>query len=553
MPPFHSLVRRRIRTTIASAIMTSAYFCRSCKLPLVISDSLQDLSNGQKNLLTLNYNEKPSSLTDIPSSERSNPTNIYNEYPKIPDSRMAIFKEALNLSSGRSDVVNNENKSKNESSLNLERGGTTIDDKQNTDPTDALGNNVTYDHGPNLHHSFVYLHDKRHTEEDDAYHSFAGSSSLNNGTGSADSDRPFKTSEIKDIINKKSDISERVDSLDTIFNIISTKYEIDYPVCSDCSNTLINQMKIKYDTLNKEKNVYMQFLKKLTAQNGPNIGKTKKALEDIEKLNQEEEDILKQLSHENDRHLELNKELAELEKEIKELAIEERELCIKKNQYEIEMEANLQELSISKNKYYRNMDFLDSLRKTNVFNNFFDISNDGTFGTINKLRLGCLDDVKVTWHEINAALGQVILLLSTCLKILDLDLDGYKLVPVGSTSTIEKFEKDQSTGKVTKSTIQLYCTGEFSIGGFFSHNNLDMGMVCLGEIIRQIGVYIEALDSTSKIPYAVERDKIGGFCVRPSSRSGWVSWTNSCRCILINSKWILAVSIAHYEQQHHNQ
>lgn len=511
---------------------SGTYFCRSCRLPLVIDESLEELSHAQQHLLTLNYGEKPPpSIVRNDSSfsikhtggVAENTSNLYDDYPKIPDSRMNLFQEALESSQYR--VVSKSESYNDDNDLN--------DSKSNG------GENK------NSESSFVYLHDKAQTDDDIYGNTGATSSVISNSSNSL---KPFKVEEIKDVVDKKSDISERIESLDTIFNIISSKYEIDYPVCSDCASTLIEQMKSKYETLNKEKEMYMQFLRKLTAQNGPNVEKTKKALKDLDEMKENERKILKQLSEEKQRHLNLNKELRELEEDLEKLEAEEHELCLEKNQKEMSIEKNISELNIAKNKYYQNLDFLDSLRKTNVFNNFFDISNDGKFGTINGLRLGCLDDIKVTWHEINAALGQLVLLLSTCLNILALDLKEYKLIPMGSTSKIEKYGTD-SSGATSKSVVQLYCTGEFSIGGFFSHNNLDVGMVCLVEILNQIGAYIKELDNTCQLPYPMDGDKVAGFCIRPSGRSGWENWTNGCRFLLINVKWIRTFCVTYYEDR----
>lgn len=517
--------------------MTSeAYFCRSCKLPLVIDESLEELSHAQQHLLTLNYGEKPpSAMVKTPTggefslfNGNKEPGNIYDEYPQIFDERMKTFQEALHVTQDKQ-ILRNESSTDNYEEYLLENGELVdIADKSNK-------------HSDS---SFVYLQDKAQTD-DDVY----GNTSITSGiSNSSNNSKPFKDEEIKEVISKKSDISERIESLDTIFNIISSKYEIDYPVCSDCAATLISNMKIKFETLNKEKEIYMQFLKKLTAQNGPNIEKTKKALHELDDIKQQETEILNDLSREEQRHLDLNKELHELKNDIMNLELEEQKLCQNKNQKEMEIEKHLQELSMVKNQYYQNLNFLDSLRKANVFNNFFDISHEGKFGTINGLRLGCLDEIKVTWHEINAALGQLILLLSTCLNILSLDLKGYKLIPMGSTSKIEKFEVD-SAGATSKSVIQLYCTGEFSIGGFFSHNNLDIGMVCLVDVLNQIATHIKKLDPSCQIPYAMTGDKVAGYCIRPSSRSGWESWSNGCRLLLVNVKWILAFSEAHYHSR----
>ncbi|KAG0676327.1 hypothetical protein C6P42_001305 [Pichia californica] len=430
---------------------------KSCKLPLVIDESLDELSHAQQHLLTLNYGEKPqpsilrSADKDNKYHDKNNDVktnnNIYDEYPKIPDSRMKTFQDALrstkDISLSRAETGIEFAK---EDDYDLNNGGDKIDTE-----SDSLNEKDN----KNSESSFVYLHDKAHSEDD----------SYGNTSGASTNLKPFKDEEIKGIVEKKSDISERIESLDTIFNIISSKYEIDYPVCNDCATLLINHMKSKYETLNKDKEIYLQFLKKLTTQNGPNVEKTKKALQDLDKIKEKEMEVMKQLSDEENKHSELNKELLELENDLKQLRLEEIELCQAKNKHEIEIEKNLQNLNTVKNQYYQNLDFLDSLRKTNVFSNFFDISYDGQFGTINGLRLGCLDDTKVTWHEINAALGQLILLLSTCLNILSLDLKEYKIIPMGSTSKIEKYEIDFS-GKQKKTVIQLNSIQHLNIPEF---------------------------------------------------------------------------------------
>ncbi len=56
---------------------------------------------------------------------------------------------------------------------------------------------------------------------------------------------------------------------------------------------------------------------------------------------------------------------------------------------------------------------LETLRKTNVYNDSFRIVHDGSLGTINGLRLGRLPHQPVEWSEINAAAGQALFLLDT--------------------------------------------------------------------------------------------------------------------------------------------
>lgn len=80
---------------------------------------------------------------------------------------------------------------------------------------------------------------------------------------------------------------------------------------------------------------------------------------------------------------------------------------------------------------------LAKLRKTNVFNATFHIWHHGHFGTINKLRLGRLPSAPVDWTEINAAWGQVTLLLVSLARYMNLTFEKYRLVPYGNHSYVE--------------------------------------------------------------------------------------------------------------------
>ena len=60
---------------------------------------------------------------------------------------------------------------------------------------------------------------------------------------------------------------------------------------------------------------------------------------------------------------------------------------------------------------------LKRLRQTNVYNDVFRIWHQGPFGTIGGFRLGRTSEAPVEWDEINAALGQAVLLLKTMAQV----------------------------------------------------------------------------------------------------------------------------------------
>lgn len=83
------------------------------------------------------------------------------------------------------------------------------------------------------------------------------------------------------------------------------------------------------------------------------------------------------------------------------------------------------------------------MKRTNVYNDAFHIHYDGHFGTINGLRLGRLQSFKVEWEEINAGLGQAVLLLDVLTRRCpSFHFDKFELRPHGSFSFIrEKRDK----------------------------------------------------------------------------------------------------------------
>ena len=71
-----------------------------------------------------------------------------------------------------------------------------------------------------------------------------------------------------------------------------------------------------------------------------------------------------------------------------------------------------------------------------MLEDLFRISTEGAIGTINALRLGRLAGVTVDWAEINAAVGQWVLLLHTVAHMHSLKFSTHILVPMGSFSKV---------------------------------------------------------------------------------------------------------------------
>lgn len=443
--------------------MSEKFQCHRCRHPLILDESIKDLSNAQQKLMTSSNFENVSS-------------------PNIPRDRLQLYQDA------------------NANSLNNTAGSCI-----------------------NTEGSFVLLQSQQRQRD------------------------------ARDAAEKSDNsMSKRVKTLEKVFQVLSDNYQIDFPVCFDCANLLIDEIKHKFDQVCEEKEVYYQFLRKLKTQSEPNRDKAEDSLKDIETLTAKQKELEKELDRVN-----LDKEtqemrLATLNQELENLKIEEEKMLHQEKAFELEMMEFEEENGKLLNLYEFNLNQLDHLRKLNPYNEVFNISHDGVFGTINSLRLGYLDSCKVSWREINAALGHFVLLLKTLCDILNLKLDSYKLKPMGSFSKIEKVMVS-SSGTVKRVTLELFHeTSEqqfFSLSSLFNYSTLDAGMVALVDVVKQMSVKMEKLDPSLELPYKMNKDKVGGLSIKPSlirtsSNQAKENWTLACKNLLTNAKWLLACASA---------
>src|SRR3954469_13148741 len=102
------------------------------------------------------------------------------------------------------------------------------------------------------------------------------------------------------------------------------------------------------------------------------------------------------------------------------------------NAYSITLQTFHNERESVNIKYDNDSKQLERLQKTNVYNDTFNIGQDGPFGTINGLRLGRLPNHPVDWSEINAAWGQTLLLLHTVANKLKFKFKTYANLALAS-------------------------------------------------------------------------------------------------------------------------
>lgn len=146
---------------------------------------------------------------------------------------------------------------------------------------------------------------------------------------------------------------------------------------------------------------------------------------------------------------------------------------------------------------------LDLLRRTHVFNEAFHIWHDGPFGTISGFRLGRTAAQPVEWEEINAALGQACLLLSTMAQVARITFASHTLLPMGSTPRV----RDGGRG----GTYDLF--GPVNPLNLLAAQRFDKAQVGFLACLAEFAAFAAARDAAAgvaepfRLPYALDADK----------------------------------------------
>jgi beclin 1 len=329
-----------------------------------------------------------------------------------------------------------------------------------------------------------------------------------------------------------------------LFEILSARSDIDHPICTECTEMLLEGLQKRQAGVTRERDAYVQFLKHAQEDvpTDEEKAKTKANLEDAQRREKQALEELEALEAEKAR---MEDEIAALDAEAEDLDEEEERFWRERNAFTAELTAYQQERDSLQHQVAHDSKLLESLQRTNVYNDTFCIGHDGNFGTINGLRLGRLPEHVVDWAEINAAWGQVMLLTAIVADKERCKLNGWKLHPVGSTSKIEKTE-GQSTNGSKSAMFELYSSGDVPLSFGLFHRSFDSGMVAFLDCLRQLGEHVEKTSSTApggaglKMPYAISKDKIGEVSIKLGNFGQEEQWTKACKYTLTCCKFLLA-------------
>jgi beclin 1 len=123
-----------------------------------------------------------------------------------------------------------------------------------------------------------------------------------------------------------SPLSHHLRSTTRLFNLLSTRTEIDHPLCAECTQILLSTLQRQLDETKKERDGYIAFEKEVRKERErESQGLSKEDAEKkIEKLKQEEALAVEQLKEAEKERSQLDLELQQLE--LSERALEQEEL-----------------------------------------------------------------------------------------------------------------------------------------------------------------------------------------------------------------------------------
>ncbi|KAL5336711.1 autophagy protein Apg6-domain-containing protein [Aspergillus crustosus] len=363
--------------------------------------------------------------------------------------------------------------------------------------------------------------------------------------------------------------ADQVERTSRLFEIISSRSDIDHPICTECTDMLVEGLQQRLTEATKERDAYITFLRNLNT-SLPTQEETEAAEQSLKDTLEAEEAAFAELVALEKEKTVLDEEIAQLEEESRQLDSEEEKFWRDRNAFSLVLSDFQNERDALNMKYDHDSRQLEKLQRTNVYNDAFCIGHDGYFGTINSLRLGRLANPSVEWPEINAAWGQTALLLATIADKLNFEFQGYRIKPMGSMSRIDKIEYPrpspaQSTvdgGNATLSSIEpkitsldLFSSGDLPLHIPWLHRRFDAGMVAFLDCLRQLGEFVDKTPTTVrsnrrvqagsvvpglKLPYPIKRDKIGDASIKLGFNQNDEAWTRACKYTLTCCKFLLA-------------
>uniref|UniRef100_A0A0G4HHU2 Atg6 BARA domain-containing protein n=1 Tax=Chromera velia CCMP2878 TaxID=1169474 RepID=A0A0G4HHU2_9ALVE len=320
-----------------------------------------------------------------------------------------------------------------------------------------------------------------------------------------------------------------------------------FPLCVECVNGVSEDLDRQIAEAEDAKETFRKVLKELeeeeereehgegASSSSPSArGRREEADEEdereLKKLREEEEKLKKEIREAEESLEESMSESRKAERLVEEVEKLERSLWRQWSQHLLALQSHEREKAAVNAAIEWTAGQLSKLKNLHVISDCFHIWHDGQFGTINGFRLGRPVQFTVPWAEVNAAWGQVCLLLDVICRRHRVELEHFRLIPRGSCSLIYR--------KSDRAEVELYGS-EGGIARLLWGRRFDQAMVSFLAAFAEVSEKLLGPQGMERLPYGVEGDKIGGFSIRLQFNNE-ERWTKACKFLLIDLKCLVA-------------
>lgn len=312
------------------------------------------------------------------------------------------------------------------------------------------------------------------------------------------------------------------------FELASSSTQVDQPLCVECAGKVVAEVDADTRAAEGEAAAYEAALARLQAE--PDA-----ALPEAEfqtRLAAAEADERREREKAEQAEAELaaaERELASLQEAAGQVAALEERYWHAFNDLSLQLSTHLQDRDATLAKIEAADAQLESLRRTNVWNDVFHIWHAGAFGTIGGFRLGRTAVEPVSWEEINAAWGHAVLLLHTLAQACQMTFSQYRLLPMGSYPRVAD---GRATHDLYGPVNRFVCTG------------YDRAQVAFLACLKEFAAFARARDIAEKrkeafeLPYAIDGDRVGGLTIKLIFNK-LDRWTKALKYMLSDLKWAL--------------
>jgi beclin 1 len=320
--------------------------------------------------------------------------------------------------------------------------------------------------------------------------------------------------------------------------ICKAESPLQVPLCKDCATKICSDLRKRLLDLEGEclkyENAYsdQQKKRKSLPYDAESIRR------ELQDLTMQEKELLEELTNLESEERRINNDIRELSRQASDVNEEGDALYreLRSNHRKL-IECNEDTSSLKTEITYME-EQIKNLRAVNVLDMTFCVGIHESYGTINGLRLGRLPHEAIEWNEINAAFGQVALLVQVLGEKVGATFSEYEIDPRGNHSYIRR---------ITGSKAIEYPL--FGNGGWkpFGQLNLDHAIVGLIYCIMQVEGKLKELHKNKEniLPYRMEGDRIFENEVIYRVKMQFNSeerWTKAMKLLLMNLKRLVALA-----------